>query len=112
MTDHSRTYDRIYYQQAPRCSHCSGRHSSHSTGIYDELRELDREFEALTPEQQRLVRLADKAKGTLDRLQFNADFATHNLRTAVSAARGSASSLLAAGRARREAWRDFQNAMK
>jgi hypothetical protein len=80
--------------------------------VYSELREMDREFEGLTPEQQRLVDLADKAKDTLDRLQFNADLATHNLRKAVSAARGSASSLLAAGRARRQAHQDWLNGLR
>jgi hypothetical protein len=96
------------------CSRCARSRRSLGKGlgsIYREMRQLDREFEGLTPEQQRLVDLAEKGQTTLTRLEYNWDQAHNNLIRAMRGARGSASQLLTAGRARRDAQRDWNDGM-
>src|ERR1700742_4724805 len=66
--------------------------------VYREMRELESEYEDLTPQQQRLVTRAEKTDNTLHKLQFNQSLAALRRDDAMRAARGSASALLAAGR--------------
>jgi hypothetical protein len=80
--------------------------------VYREMRELESEYEGLTPQQQRLVDRAEKTNNTLHKLSFNQRLAVVKRDRAAQAARGSASALLAAGRARRQAQHDWDLGMK
>jgi hypothetical protein len=77
-----------------------------------EMHALDREFESLTPQQQRAVDLADRGMNTLTTLQFNLNRAESDLVRAMRAARGSAPALLAAGRTRRQATQDWNAGLR